>query len=233
MPKKTRLDESAQIYQPRSEKTEREKLKDMSTKDKLSYLWEYYRISAFIIVAAVVLLIYVIYKIITPDVKPQFNAAIINGSIFTTSLEHYADDFAEHLQLDPKRESVVLNNNFFTDYGGLASSSAEALVAYIAGGEIDVIIAPETNFKQYAYYGYFKKLSEALPTDVYSSLTDYFFISDQEDDTEKNPYGIYLDNSDLFKDAIYKSDSYVLGIMANGPHTDNTVEFIKYLFEKK
>jgi hypothetical protein len=233
MPKKTRLDESAEIYQPRSEKTEREKLKDMSIKGKLSYLWEYYKIHAFITVAAVALLIYVIHEIITPDVKPQFNAAIINGSVYTTSLEQYADAFAQRLQLDPMRESVVLNNNFFTDYGGLANSSAETLVAYIAGGEIDVIIAPETNFKQYAYYGYFKKLSEALPTDIYSSLTDYFFISDQEEDPEKSPYGIYLDNTDLFKDAKYKNDSYVLGIMANGPHADNTVEFIKYLFEKK
>lgn len=233
IPEKTRLDDSADIYQPRTEKKVKEQLKEMNTQEKLAFLWEYYKVQAGIIVLAIALIIYIIKEIITPDVKPKFNAAIINNPINSIMLEEYANSFAEKLQLDPVRESVVLNDNFYTDDIGLASSSLQALAAYISGAEIDVIIAPETNFKQYAYYGYFKKLSDALPTDVYSSLADYFFISDQEDDPEKSPYGIYLDKSNLFGGVKYKYDSYVLGIVANSPHPDTTVEFIKYLFEKK
>jgi len=231
IPEKTLLDDSADIYQPREEKSVREKLKEMNTQEKLAFLWEYYKIQAGIIVLVIVVLAYIIKEIITPDVKPKFNAAIINSPVSTTMLQEYADAFADKLQLNPIRESVVLNDNFYLDDMGLASGSIQALNAYIAGAEIDVIIAPETTFKQFAYYGYFRKLSEALPTDVYSSLADYFFISELEDDPEMNPYGIYLDESSIFGGVKYKYDSYVLGIVANSQHPDNTVEFIRFIFE--
>ena len=40
--KETRLNDSAEIYKPRDEKTERQKLKDMSFKDKITYFNDYY-----------------------------------------------------------------------------------------------------------------------------------------------------------------------------------------------
>jgi hypothetical protein len=213
-------------------KTAKEAFKEMTISEKIAYLWEYYKVQFFLIVLAVAVVIYVIKEIITPDITPRFNAAIINSAVNPVTLEQYAKDFEDHLQLDPLKESVILNDNFYTDIYGLGSSSAEALVAYIAAGEIDVMIAPETSFKQYAYYGYFKKLSEALPTDIYTSLADYFFIYDQEEDPERCPYGIYLYNSDLFKGLKYNADNYVLGILINGQNTDNTIEFIRYLFKR-
>jgi hypothetical protein len=232
MPKQTRLDEHAEIYQPRKEQTEKEKLKDMNFRDKLAYLREYYKIHAAIAVAVIALIIYIVHEILTPDIKPQFYAAIINSTVDPTVIEQYSADFASFLQLDPKRESVELNNTFYLSEDEYISSSQQVLSTYMAVGEIDVIIAPESTFKQFNYYGYFAKLSDELPTDVYSSLTDDFFISGQKEDPEKNAYGIYLNNSNLFKDATYNGEPYILGIIPNYSHEDNTLGFIKYLFRK-
>ena len=231
MQKKTRLDDSADIYKQRVEKSEKEKLKEMDFKGKLAYLWEYYRIHALIIIAVVALTAYIIKIIVTPDIKPEFNAVIINNIIDPTTLEQYEDSFAEWLQLDPAQHKVVLNANLYT--GQMDYTSSQALGAFIAASQIDVIIAPESDFSEYVKRGYFKKLFDALSTDVYSSLTDYFYMQQTNDDSEKSPYGIYLDSTKLFKDIKYGSDSYILGVVANCPHPDNTVEFIKYLFEKE
>jgi hypothetical protein len=234
MPKQTKLDEHAELYQPRKVQTEKEKLKDMSFQDKLSYLWEYYKIHATVTVVAVVLIIYIIHEIITPDIKTQFYAAIINSTIDSETLQEYSDAFAKQLELDPTTQSVELNDQFYLSTASeTASSMQQVLTTYIAAGEIDVIIAPESDFKNYAYYGYVAKLSDELPTDVYSALTDSFYLTDTEEDSDKNAYGIYLDNSDLFKDLKYNSESYVLGIVPNYSHEDNTIEFIKYLFRNK
>jgi len=232
MPKKTRLDDSAEIYKQRTDKTEREKLKEMNMQEKLAYLWEYYKTHALVTIIAIAFIIYIIKEIITPDVVPKFNAAIINSPINTVELTEYGDSFEEWLQLSPERESVILNDNFYTDFG-MGYTSIQTLVAYVSAGDLDVIIAPETEFAQYAKHGYFKNLSEALPTDVYSNLANYFYFSDLQDDPEKNPYGIYLDNSNLFKGKKYNSSSYVLGIVLNCPNADNSVEFIKYLFRNE
>lgn len=232
MPKQTKLDEQAAIYQPRTKQTEKEKLKDMSLGDKLSYLWEYYKVHAAVAIAVMLLLIYMIHEIVTPNIKPAFYAAIINSAVDPKVLEQYKTDFSNSLQLNPKRESVDLNDTFFiSDTDTSMSNMQQVLTTYIAAGEVDVIIAPESQFKNYAYYGYLSKLSDELPTDVYSSLTDSLMVSDTEEDTTKNAYGIYLTNSDLFKNLTYNSEPYVLGIIPNYPHEDTTIDFIRYLFK--
>lgn len=232
MQKKTRLDDRATIYQPRKEQTEKEKLKDMKFKDKLSYLWEYYKIEGTILFIVIFLAIYGIYQIITPNVHTKLYAAIINSTVPTDIVQDYGDEFASFQKMDPKTEEVVMNDTLSaTSSSDYATNLQQALVAFIAAKEVDVIIVPETEFKSYVGAGYFAKLSDELPTDVYSSLTDYFYISSTPDDAEKSAYGIYLTNSDLFKDATYKGDPYVIGIVANYQHKDNTVAFIKYLFK--
>ena len=232
MPKQTRLDESAAIYQQRKKQSEKEKLKDMNLRNKMAYLWEYYHIVILLITAAIIIAIYTIYSILTPNVHPRFYAAIVNSNIITDQVQEYGQDFADYLQLDPKTENVIMNDNLTVSMGSdFATNMQEVLTAYIASREVDVIIAPETDFKGYIQSEYFINLSDELPTDVYSMLTDYFYLSSAPSDPEQNAYGIYLSDTDLFQDASYNDDPYILGIVANYTHKEDTVKFIKYLFK--
>jgi ABC-type molybdate transport system substrate-binding protein len=108
----------------------------------------------------------------------------------------------------------------------------QALATYISTSEVDVIIAPESQFYGYAYRGYFSKLSDELPTDIYSSLTDQFYITDMEEDTEKDAYGIYLTDTKLYKNNTVNTEPYVLGILVNSEHREASVDFIRYLFNE-
>ena len=80
--------------------------------------------------------------------------------------------------------------------------------------------------------GYMDKLSDQLPTDIYSSLTDYVYVSATEEDAEKNVYGIYLTETKLFQENANNTDPYILGIIVNSGHKVNAVEFIRTLFSK-
>lgn len=233
MPKETRLEEDAVIYQPRQELTEKQKLKDMTFQEKMAYLWEYYRIHAIIIVAAIALFSYIIIEVITPDIETRFYAAIIDNSINDKVWEQYNTKFTEYLNLDPKREDVQLNYNFYLKTSSEYSMNMQqALSTYVAAGEVDVIIAPESVIKEYVYYGFFEKISNQIPTDLYTSLTDYLFISDTEEDTEKSVYGIYLTDTKLFTENANNTDPYVLGILANSGHKENAAEFIRMLYNE-
>ncbi|MDF2941208.1 MAG: hypothetical protein K0S01_66 [Herbinix sp.] len=234
MPKQTRLDENAVIYQPRSEISEKEKLRDMSFSNKLSYLWEYYKIHALVSIGAIALASYFIYSIVTPNIEPQFYAVVINNTIADDVIEKYQADFADYLQLDPKTESIDINAAFnFNGTDEYSMNMNQVLSTYVAAAQVDVIIAPESEMASYAYNGYLDKLSDQLPTDIYSSLTDNFYLSDLEEDPEKNVYGIYLTNTKLFADNANNEDPYVIGIVSNSKHKENAVEFIRYLFNDK
>jgi len=233
MPKQTTLGDNAEIYQPRKELTEKEKLRDMPFKKRVAYLWEYYRLHAFIAIAAIAFVSYIIYGIVTPDVVTKFYAAIVNSPIDPKEFDTVKTDFEKQLQLDPKTEDVMLNSNFYFQSPEDNMQMQQALVTYIATGQVDVIIAPESYIQNYASKGFLCKLSDQLPTDLYSSLTNDFYLSSTEDDPEKNVYGIYMKNSDLYKNHDNSKDPYVLGILANTKHTDNSIEFIHYLFKSQ
>ncbi len=233
MPKETRLEEDAVIYQPRQKLTEKQKLKDMNFQDKIGYLWDYYRIHAIVIIGAIALISYIIYEIITPNIETQFYAAIINNSISDEVWEQYDAKFSEYLDLDPKTEDIQFNYNFYLNSNSeYTMSMQQALTTYIAAGEVDVIIAPESTFKEYAYHGFFEDISDQLPTDLYTSLADYVFISNTEELPEKNVYGIYLTDSKLFTEYANNSDPYVLGILSNAVHKENAAEFLRVLYNE-
>ncbi len=236
MQKQTRLDDDALIYQPRKKQTEKEKLREMKLKDKIDYIWEYYRLPIILVVVALALAAYFIYGLLHPAASTQFYAAMINNSIDNEVLNEYSTEFSERLKLDPKKEIIELNTNYvFQDdtQNQYSMSMKEALITYVSAKEIDVIIAPESQFNAYSYNGFFSKLSDKLPTDVYSSLTDQFYMSGTEDDAEKNAYGIYLTNTKLYKNNADNTDPYILGIVGNSQHEENVIEFIRFLFEDK
>lgn len=234
MPKKTKLGDNAEIYQQRKEQSEREKLREMSFKKVLAYLWEYYRYFALAAVIAAAILIYIIVDIVTADVKTVLYAAVINNPLNVTVLDELKEDFAEHLKLDPKHEKIELNPQFyFNSDNEYVMNMKQVLATYVVAQEIDIIIAPLSEFTAYSYYGFMAPLSDQLPTDIYSSLTNRFYIATQEDDPEENVYGIYLTDTDLIQASgrNTEADPYILGIVANSKHKENTFEFIRYLFK--
>ncbi len=234
MPKQSRLDDDAFIYQPRKEQTEKEKLREMVFKDKVTYIWEYYKFHIIGVAAMIALIAYFIYGLLNPTIQPQFYAAIINNRVSDDVLDNAASEFADRLDLNLKRENIEFNTTFYYELNGQYTfTMQQALTTYISAKEIDVVIAPETYFQKYAYYDTFAKLSDELPTDIYSSLTDQFYLTDTEEDATQSDYGIYLSDTKLFKDVTDETDPYVLGIVINAPHIENTVEFVRYLFGDK
>lgn len=233
MPKTTKLGEDAEIYKIREEQTEKEKLRDMPFKKKLSYLWEYYRIHALVFIIVVAMGSYLVYTILKPNIETRFYAAIINNPMDETVVSDYEAKFKEYLQIDPETETVIFNPSFYFTTDVYTMDLKTVLSAFIASQDLDVIIAPESEFKEYAYNGIFDPLSDQLPTDLYSQLTEYLYLSDQEGDPEPKVAGIYLNESELYKDYTYNGEPYVLGIILNSERKEAAVEFIRFLFNMK
>ncbi len=235
MQKQTRLGDDAMIYQPRKKQTEKEKLREMSFREKVAYIREYYKFHIIGSIVAVAIIIYIVYGIVNPAPATVFYAAMVNNAISEDVIQEYSNNFAGKLELNTERESVNLSTNF--NFGPsedqYTMGMRNALTTYIAANEIDVIIAPESEFKDYAYIGYFSKLSDKLPTDIYSSLTDNFYMAHTEEDAESSVYGIYLTDTKLYKDNSLSTEPYVLGILVNAPNNENSIEFIRFLFNNK
>jgi hypothetical protein len=237
MPKNTRLDEDAAIYHQNNNQSEKEKLRDMPLKKKLSYLWDYYRYHALLFIVIAAFIYYAIYSFTKPKIETKLYTAIINNTVEPEIWDEYVERISEHLDLDTVTENAILNYKFY--YNGDAEyevNMRQAFTVYLAASEIDVIIAPMSEFSDYVDNGFFTPLSDQLPTDLYSSLTDRFYLSETEDNPKVSAYGLYLEDTKLYKEHSLSSDDddpVLIGIVTNSPHMQNSVEFIRYIFNQK
>lgn len=228
--KETRLAEDAQIYQPRDTRSEKEKLKAMSPKEKLQYFNQYYRNKTIVIIVIIAFVGYLLYSMFGPKVETVLYTAVLDGCIDNETVTSFQTEMIEKLGLDTEKSTVYFDDSFYvSDSSDFSASSQEKLVVYVASKEIDIIIAPEEIFSQYASAGYFTKLSECLPTQMFSTLTDNFFYYTTEGDTQDASYGIYLDDYAVKDENGNVISRPVLGILGNSRYKDNAVSFIESL----
>lgn len=235
--KETTLEDDAAIYKPRVEKTEKQKLSEMTLKEKFDYLKTYYLAKTIIVLIAIGLISYLAYSMLAPKNETVLYAAIINYTLTEEKAASLQDDFTKYLNLNEKENNVLLDASFYLgtddDITQYTMSSNQKLSTYIFAGEIDVIIAPESVMNTYASVGYLSKLTDILPTDVNNALKDSMYYSTTTEDPANSPYGVYIDGSDIYEQIGDSTDRPVLAVLANSSYKDNAVSFIRYIFNLK
>lgn len=230
MAKETRLNDDAQIYQPRDNRSEREKLQAMTGKEKLQYFNQYYRNKTIVTIVIIGFVVYLLYSMFGPKVETVLYTAVLDGCIDTDTVNTFQENMIEQLGLDTSKSTVMFDDSFYISSSSeYSASNQEKLVVYVASGDVDIIIAPEDIFSQYASAGYFAKMSECLPTNLFSSLTDNFFYYTTEDDSKEAAYGIYLDDYAIYDEDGQVAVRPVIGIITNSDYKDNAVSFIESL----
>lgn len=228
------LDDSAELYKPRQEQTEKQKMSQMTFKEKVTYFNNYYRTTVIVAIIAIAVTGYFIYSIVSPKPETILYAAIVNSNLEPEAASKMQEDFGKRINIDPKTQEVMFDVSFYLGGSGNPSeyslSTEQKLSTYLFAGQIDVMIAPESVFANYVNIGSFSKLSEELPTGLLTELTDSFYYSDTKDDPATGAYGIYLDGAKLYNEKGVLMDKPVLGIITNSKFKQNGVEFIKYLF---
>lgn len=240
--KPTALKEDAEIYQKREPKTERQKFQEMKTgKDKLKYLRTYYLKPAIFCTLGLGLAIYFLYTVLSPKDQCRLKVAFVDYPFSKLVTDNMAADFME-------ASNIVLQEHEIIDFDGttyhvsdsLDFNSAAILTTHIMAKEIDVFVAPESTFQNYAFSGIMGSLTELLPSDLYSALSDRFFISHVKEageiegkaSKEEYVFGIYLDETPFWEVyGIYANPSErpVIGIVTNGQNKDMAVDFLRYL----
>lgn len=235
MSKKTRLEEDAAIYQKRDRQSEKEKLKDMPLKKKFSYLWDYYRYHALFSILIFAFIFYVVYTFVKPKIETMLYAAIINNTIDPHIWDEYTEKATEYLELNTQSEDVVLNYSFYFDGASeYTIGMRQTFGVYLATTEIDIIIAPMSEFISYVENDFFTPLSDHLPTDLYSSLADKLYLSGTVDNPKVAAYGLYMQDTKLYRENSFDTDDpIVLGIVTNSKYKENAVKFIRYLFSER
>ena len=241
MAKETVLKDDADIYQKREEKTERQKLSEMSPQEKLNYFKDYYLKKILIYGFFIGFFIYIVYTIVSPKDENIMYAAIINDTINAENEELLITEFGELVNYNPEKQKMQFDDSYYLNPENPDLTTQSKITTYSFAGTLDVIIADEDVFESYAQSSCFLDLTQILPSDTYSKITQELYMTKTEEDTKNRAYGVRLDNSKVYTSI---SDNYqgtnsstskkmVLGIVSKSENTDVAIELIQYLFSKQ
>lgn len=241
-PQKTLLDDNAEIYKRRDPKSEKEKLREMSFSEKVAYFKIYYlkKLLAALVIGG--FLLWIVVTIVTPKPERVLNVAFVNYPLTQDYLDKMESDLTDILQVDPETQELFFDTSY--DLVNHDYASAEKIMTYTYTGEIDIFIAPESQFLKYAFSESMWPLTDLLPTDLYSTFspTDLFVCKTRVKDDEEVPsqatgpegvYGIYLRDLEIFSNFDTATDPPVIGVIVTAKNKENAVSYIKYLLNKK
>ena len=216
-------------------KLRRTRFEQMGLREKILYFLDYYKIPLILITATVLLIASIAHEVLTA--KPTgFTAELINAQLYDT--QEFGERFAEAAGIDTSKELCVIDADALSSGGGTGTQadlySAERILVRISAAEMDILAADEEIFRNYARQSIFSDLREALDAETYALFEPWLVYEPLELEdgqlSEPVPTGIRLDTAPVFCDAGIYPNGGVIGIVANSPHPDRAVAFLKFIF---
>lgn len=213
--------------------TELKKLKTMSSADKAWYLWEYYKLHMLVLFIIIGILAVIGSTLYRTSFQTVFSCAVLNNrSSSEANTKILAQEFRDYLGLDSK-EVLEFDTGMFMDYGStsqLSHASMTKISTMITEQDLDVMIADRRSIDHFAEAGALIDLSAILPVGLYTEFKDQFYYAADQN-------GASIPCALPIKDTKFKELTNVvieppfLAIIANSKQTNNSLAFLRYLFE--
>ena len=213
---------------------EKEKLKHMSWKDRIWYIWEYYKFHMLFLLIAIMILWIIGTALYRQSFTTRLSIAIINDrSGGNSSSDPLMAGLRETLNCK-KKDMIEINEGLFLDTNEETMSqysyaSMVKIAALVSGGMLDIMIADEATIRHYESVDAYMDLRNLLPETLYSQLEDQLLYTEAGDGQEI-PVAVSLENSSLKDDTGIVMDPPYLAVISNTQHTEDILSAISYLF---
>ncbi|HCL02189.1 MAG TPA: hypothetical protein DHW61_07170, partial [Lachnoclostridium phytofermentans] len=209
-----------------------------NTAEKWGYFKQYYLKKLLATLVLIGFVSYFLYDVLSPKPETVLSVAMVNYPLAEETKAQFENDLNELLDVNPETQRILIDTSY--DLNNYDYASAQKLSVYSISGELDLFIAPESQFVKYAFSNSLTPLTDALPTDVYSALSDRLFscrtrLNDEEYPSEaqgpEGVYGIYAEDLPMFKAYKgYMQDPPVIGIIVTSKNSENAVTTIRHLY---
>ncbi len=226
----------------------------MKIKQKLQYIWDYYKLPIAIICIAAYIVIYIIYGHYTHKDITLYTA-LVNVTAGENLTDRLSNDFLQSQNIDTTKNTLNLYSNLYLTsdkdniYHEYTYASRIKILATIDSEQLDIAIMNKEAFDTFSQNGYLCNLDRLLAKEepkFYEKLKPFLVknISILEDNaidlvfddsltysakTEEYHMGLNLSASPAIQEAGFEETVY-LGVIKNTPRKDVVIEYIKYLF---
>ena len=162
---------------------QRKALSTMSSKEKLAYFWDYYKIHTIAVIGGIALVISFVHQIATN--KPYaFYATLINASTNDENTDTSAiweSEFLEYAGIDAEAYRVCIDTTLSISAESNSQyemANRQKIVAMMYSGDIHAIVADSETFESYAQADTFYNLSDIFTAEDLALYADLLYYTD-------------------------------------------------------
>lgn len=153
-----------------------------TTKEKVVYIWEYYKLHIFAIVFVVCFIGSVIYNNVTAK-EYVLQGIFLNTLVESETVSEMEQDFIEAYPIDTSSEEVFFDASMYysddSDAMETSYQTMQVLATRVAAREIDFMAADVATLYNFAYDQYFAELPEILSEEQLEAYEPYFLYYDK------------------------------------------------------
>ena len=214
---------------------EQAKLKKMSFRAKLWYIWEYYKIH--MLIGCVIL--FFLYALGTIFYQKSFTTQLFfivmnDRSGSEADYEGLANEFKTRMGYG-KKDKVEVDSSLYISFEESTSqldyASLAKVTAIVASKDLDVLISDSPAVEHYASNGAFLNLEEVLPADLWDMVKDDVYMA-KDENGNSFPAAISLDDSYFHEKTGTQMEEAYFSLINNSTRTDTAFEFLRYLYEE-
>lgn len=242
-------------------KNAKEVFKKGTAKEKISYLWYYFKWHLFILLLVIAMAADLIYTNVTAKdyvLQGMFLNVLVQQDLSAELEQAYLRQYP----IDTDTQDIFFDTSLYyspnpEDTDASASyETMQVITARMVGGQTDFLVADAKTLTYWAYEGYYLELADALTPAQYEIYEPYFLYYDRAymeyldtlnyDDTDIQypdptrpdlmedpvPLMVNVSESNILSDVYLNANStYGLAVIANGANLENTLKFIDHLMD--
>ncbi len=218
--------------------SEKEKIKDLTLRQKLQYILDYYWLWILGIGIALFLIIYMVYRAGFAVKDYWFYAVFANTMENGGNHSPLWEDYVSYAGYDTRQKNVEMNASSYFDpsvSGGTNNSYYQAFVALTESGALDVVVLGEEGLKAVGSSGRLLDLRDEKCGSILEDYADrivYCIPYDEEYSRDPVPVGIDLSDSLLVTRYHLYPDDCVLGISAYTQRPESAATFLKFVLQE-
>jgi len=230
---------------------EMSKLREMTFREKVEYIWGYYRFHIIAIVIALILSVSIVVAIFSPSTDTVLFVAWSAGFLPEESNEHLVNELESFLIDENRHEKVevVMLSSAETD-PLTAMANSQRLFAMVAAGQIDLFILDAQTLESHSISGFIRPLDDILADVerinpsvariinvyiVYAGFIEEHTVSDDfeidPDSISERIMGVRIGDSPIMSDVNFFAQDLYFAVSITSNQIENVIATLIELFE--
>ena len=208
-------------------------MKDMSFREKLAHLWDYYKWVAITAVVIIIAAVSVVVSVAQNSKELVFGGAAVNLTISEEGNAYLKEGWFEAMGCNPKTQKIELDMLFVANLD-MPNTDVQAslggitkITTMISGSQIDYVMADAYSIHYLCSGGSFSALDKVLPAELLAKFEGK--LVELEDNGEKCLIAIDISDLPFVKKHVISTDKTYIAFPGNTPRTQETIAFLEYL----